>query len=621
MRYTFFGHLCGQLCSDCQEDLAHATLRLYRPKDGDDQVVARATADTKHTHQILDAAEAEQKADRLLVEADLDSEGRFNVVLDEEVDYDGDAIEVDVYLESVPGMPEGTEAGPLQVSITTLQPQWRKGEEGARFGWEYCIPERFWCQVRGQFGAWTICGDVTLCETGAPVEGVTVIAFDRDWIQDDEVGIATTDGNGRFRIDYLQQDFEPGTVIDVELVGGPDLYFRVETPAGQPLLSEDPSAGRRSSRENAGPCFCVDLCLDEEPDDPDPEVYPAFTHVGGYDFQTDIDSGPAGTGETVRGGRAFHRTLRLNGIMSKALNGNPLEYKFQYRERGASSWKNVTPSQLRKMKIGTLEKVDTSVSPPRIRTKDYVVGGTPDSDEVGVTPNGNWIPMPQKSGIFSGDGSFVPNHNQIQLDSRTLATFTPAVDLTGIDAGESAEAPSGVSLVQNKHFEIKMLVRENPPNSSPSASTEVGHLENIAINNRLYDYVRHPNWMGEPVDDGLAVAMVNLKELGSGGCEGIEDALNVRFTAAHPNLGNVGITVEGPGGPYRTSPTPSDPNVNGSRDENLYGSIDFQNISGGKKVEELKNCAYVVTLSVGVLLTNGDRVPSNRHDQIAFCKG
>jgi hypothetical protein len=61
--------------------------------------------------------------------------------------------------------------------------------------------------------------------------------------------------------------------------------------------------------------------------------------------------------------------------------------------------------------------------------------------------------------------------------------------------------------------------------------------------------------------------------------------------------------------------------VNGSRDENLYGSVDFQNISGGKKVEELKNCAYVVTLSVGVLLTNGDRVPSNRHDQIAFCKG
>ena len=203
MRYTFFGHLCGQLCLDCQEDLAHATLRLYRPEDANDQILARATAETKHTHQILDAEDAEQKSDRLLAEVDLDSEGRFNVALGDEVDYDGEAVEIDVYLESVPGMPEGAGADPLQVSITTLQPQWRKGEEGARFGWEYCIPERFWCQVRGQFGAWTICGDVTLCETEEPVEGATVIAFDRDWIQDDELGIATTDGNGRFRIDYL----------------------------------------------------------------------------------------------------------------------------------------------------------------------------------------------------------------------------------------------------------------------------------------------------------------------------------------------------------------------------------------------------------------------------------
>ncbi len=621
MRYTLFGHLCGQLCSDYQEDLANATLRLYRPEGENSQIVARAAAETKRTHQILDRGEAEARADRLLAETELDSEGRFEVVLGEEIDYDGEAIEVDVYFESVPGMPEDVEADPLQVSITTLQPQWRKGEEGARFGWEHCIPERFWCQVRGQFRAWTICGDVTLCATDEPVEGVTVVAFDRDWIQDDELGVATTDGNGRFRIDYLRQDFEPGTVIDVELVGGPDLYFRVETPGGQPLLAEDSSEGRTRSRENAGPCFCVHLCIDEEPDDPDPEVYPAFTSVGGYDFQTDIDSGPAGTGETVRRGRAFYHALRLNGIMSKTLNGNPLEYKFQYRERGASSWTDVTPSQIRKTKIGTLEKVDTSVSPPRISTKDYVVGGTPDSDEVAVTPNGNWIPMPQKSGVFSGDGSFVPNHDQIQLDSRTLATFAPAVDLTGIDAGDSAEAPSGVSLVQNRQFEIRMLVREHPLNSTPSASTEVGHLEKIAVNNRLYDYVRHPNWMSEQVNDGLAVAMVNLEELGSSGCEGIQETLNVRFTASHPNLGTVRIKVDGPGGPYRTTPTPADPNVNGNGDENLYGSIDFQQISGGTKAEELKNCAYTVTLSAEVLLTNGDTVPSTRHDQIAFCKG
>lgn len=205
----------------------------------------------------------------------------------------------------------------------------------------------------------------------------------------------------------------------------------------------------------------------------------------------------------------------------------------------------------------------------------------------------------------------------IQLNSRTLATFTPNVDLTGIDAGDSA-APSGVSLVKNKHFEIRMRSREK---GNPGSVKTTGHLEHIAINNRLYDYVRHPNWMADPVNNGLAVAMVNIKELGSTGCEEIQDVLNVRFTAAHPNLGDVHIEVEGPGGPYRTAPDLSDPNVNGSTDENLHGSIDFQNISGGKKVEDLKDCSYIVNLSVGVLVTDGDNFPNDRHDQIAFCKG
>jgi hypothetical protein len=34
----------------------------------------------------------------------------------------------------------------------------------------------------------------------------------------------------------------------------------------------------------------------------------------------------------------------------------------------------------------------------------------------------------------------------------------------------------------------------------------------------------------------------------------------------------------------------------------------------------LPPCAYIVTLSVQVLLTTGDAVPSNLYDQIAFCK-
>jgi hypothetical protein len=54
--------------------------------------------------------------------------------------------------------------------------------------------------VRSRFGAWVICGRVTVCDTGAPVAAVKVSAFDVDWLQDDPLGAAITDTNGKFRI-------------------------------------------------------------------------------------------------------------------------------------------------------------------------------------------------------------------------------------------------------------------------------------------------------------------------------------------------------------------------------------------------------------------------------------
>jgi len=154
-----------------------------------------------------------------------------------------------------------------------------------------------------------------------------VRAFDVDWLQDDDLGSGITDGGGHFRIDYTTADFQKtifSPSINVELVGGPDLYFRVETLGGTPLLIEPRSRGRQPDRENAGPCFCVDLCLSEQPPvDTDP--LPVFTAVGGYQYLTDINSTPPGTGLTVADNRAFFSTMRLNGILSKKLNGNPME--------------------------------------------------------------------------------------------------------------------------------------------------------------------------------------------------------------------------------------------------------------------------------------------------------
>src|SRR3954453_16010081 len=94
---------------------------------------------------------------------------------------------------------------------------------------EYCLPNRDGSEVRRRFGAWVICGMVTDCKTGVAIAGVKVRAFDADWLQDDDLGSGTTDGAGKFRIDYLPIDFKQtplSPLISFELIGGPDIYFK-----------------------------------------------------------------------------------------------------------------------------------------------------------------------------------------------------------------------------------------------------------------------------------------------------------------------------------------------------------------------------------------------------------
>lgn len=94
------------------------------------------------------------------------------------------------------------------------------------------------------------------------MESVRVYAFDHDWLQDDPLVFEVTDASGHFRIDYSGVDYRKGTFINVELFGGPGVYFRVETLGGDALLAEPPNQGRASGRANIDPCFCVELCID-----------------------------------------------------------------------------------------------------------------------------------------------------------------------------------------------------------------------------------------------------------------------------------------------------------------------------------------------------------------------
>jgi hypothetical protein len=97
-----------------------------------------------------------------------------------------------------------------------------------------------------------------------------------------------------------------------------------------------------------------------------------------------------------------------------------------------------------------------------------------------------------------------------------------------------------------------------------------------------------------------------------GACADITDSLTVLFTASHPNLGPVSISMTGPGGPYAfTLPTPL------PETGDWYGTA----APSGWTLSNLVPCAYLVTLAVTLNLTTGDTGSSNptRYDQIAFC--
>jgi hypothetical protein len=143
----------------------------------------------------------------------------------------------------------------------------------------------------------------------------------------------------------------------------------------------------------------------------------------------------------------------------------------------------------------------------------------------------------------------------------------------------------------------------------------------IAINNTLYDDVsKGGSWAPQMVSGQLGVGMLNIQELVGNGCGGISNSLHALYTAAHPNLGTASISMNGPGGPY--SFVLSD--AVGASLQNRFGSATLSfpvpPFPPGYTVSNLLPCAYIVTLSVQVLLTTGDAVPDHIYDQIGFCK-
>lgn len=341
--------------------------------------------------------------------------------------------------------------------------------------------------------------------------------------------------------------------------------------------------------------FCVCVCP--------PRSSAFFIKVGRYQYAEvypttgplppKIDTEVGGTGLTDDT-RAFFNTLRLNGGFSLQSGAPQIEYRFETLTTDSAG--NPAPASATWQPVLSAA-TETTIIGYRLVAPFSFVGVPAALDSQG------WIQVPLPS------SDYFPTGDLLRLSSQAL-TNPPHLDEAGVVAGAHSSHP----LADDVYFGIRMRVRNV---GDPSSEFDAGTCHHIAIDNALYQNVTHqPAWrnLTDPDPPGdLAVYLVDVEELlGPNACTQITDQLHVLFTAAHPNLGSVSLRMDGPGGPYDFTMNP-DPS---STPQDFFGNATPHNFV----VAKLKPCAYLITLSVDVLLTDGDNDPGTLTDQRPFCK-
>ena len=562
MSFLFRGRLDGGLCSECCESLSGVTVRLYRHAP-DANITALAFASPSDTLTLLTDDQVKAKAGLLLAETQADANGAFAFELGDKQGYRGEAFEIDVYCGTVPHRKDNARpTPPKQFSITTLQPAWKPLLDNSFTAyWQYCIPTRFWCWFRSLFDAWVICGRLTVCQEGTPIVGAVVNAIDVDWIQDDPLGSAVTDGAGKFRIDYTSADFRVtpfSPFINIESVGGPDVYFKV-TLASDTIIDEPPSTGRKPGRENVGPCFCVELCTDKV--HPRPEDVPHWQQVWSFDIHPDAGlpgskfsaEGYAGgpTSSFVFGDANFLGGVQLNGncpLTNIAAPANSLEYRFVIGEYTWSTFPDdpatipsVAPAslapvmQLRTTTVGYVSYVDAfsvfSWADVNIDSSDVQPDGW-------IRINGKIVSVDMHDGTTANVAVNASNF----LRTNALAVMNSSV-ITGVHA---AKMPGGLPQTQAGR---SLATAEKEPIRRYTLQLEVRDAMTLATiyTDRLSSII---------LDNSNVVAALDLEELFVNLCNPLGGAstAHLLYTVDHPHLNNFKVEISNNSGTVHAAP-------------------------------------------------------------------
>ncbi|MBV9290579.1 MAG: hypothetical protein JO288_22640, partial [Hyphomicrobiales bacterium] len=412
--------------------------------------------------------------------------------------------------------------------------------------------------------------------------------------------------------------------------------------------------------------FCICVC---------PQLFPWFTSIGGYDYLAQVDSALPATGLTNGDTRAFFETMRLNGVLTQTLGGQPMEYRFEFQPIAVASTTltgSITSAQTSISvassagfpsapfnaviggAAGGYEIVTVTSGPPGTawtvvrHQKSTAALAAADGATIvtGAAASGGWTPVPETwiAPTYIGlREAGLPPFPEYWVNPPSPPPPPPAVIPVNI-VGGWIQVPQGANVFLNGNM-INLIssalpsfpaadetgvTAGNPANhpltldhcfglrmrvrqqGKPATETDGGTCAVVAIDNTLYNNIdHHPDWDGGVTSNQFAVAMVDIKELQGNGCADLTNSLTVLFTASHPNLGAVGVQMIGPGGPYPFTLPTPIPETG-----DWYGVA----TPNGWSLANLKPCAYIVQLAVDLLLTTGDQdFGPPLIDQIAFC--
>lgn len=610
MGYVFKGTLHSYLCSDCREILAGVQIRLYR-HGGEQNVEDRVAAREKDTFRVLSDDEVKAKAGRLIAETTTNDEGQFSFSLTgDEHGYDGEPFEVDVRVTRVPGTDRATDHEPVQFTITSLQPAWDEEGDDLIAAWQYIIPARFWCHILSLFGLWVICGRVVTCKGRQPLPGATVTAFDADWLQDDELGQDTTDFNGYFRIYYTTADFKKtpfSPFINLELTGGPDVYFEVEF-GGSKVIDEDQADGRQPGRQNIGHCFCVELCTDEVVP-PDADEIPHWERVEVFEVDTDFSTeGYAGSNALVMSdGIDLHGNMPLRNVITN----QPLKYRFLIGEWG---WPGGTEDPT---VMPSIAPADSALAPVT-SILNSKVGYLYYTDANGDARS---APVIIQSSDLDADGCMQLLGHSVTVDMHDGTTQSIAVSESNFVGAYLLMTMNSTAVTPPPYDVLENLGK--PAAGTPVAVADQAPIRRFKLRFQVFDAgdtvdntTNNKTLDALVIDNTPAKFALHLAELETNLCNPVSNQVHVRYTIDHVHLRNFSVQISNNNGVVHPAP----PLPSGAFGGNFF----FRGGASGPggfavNVAADPACAYAVTLSWQTRHYHSGR-GSAKNTQLLYCK-